>query len=64
MRMMASKMQAMVMVVLTLTVVVVVIRTEEVVVMVEAWIHMEEVATGILMGEGVVVLHRRTQREN
>lgn len=62
MMMMASKMQALVMVVLTHTVVVT--HTEEVEVMVGAWIRMaEEAAMGIHMGEGVV-LHRRTQREN
>lgn len=62
MRMMASKIQALVMVVLTHTVVV--IHMEEVEDMVGVWIRMEEeVATGIHMGEGLV-LHRRTQREN
>lgn len=62
MRMMASQIQALVMVVLTHTVVV--IHMEEVEVMVGVWIRMEEeVATGIHMGEGLV-LHRRTPREN
>lgn len=63
MRMMASKIQALVMVVV-LTHTVVVIHMEEVEDMVGVWIRMgEEVATGIHMGEGLV-LHRRTPREN
>jgi len=62
MRMMASKIQALVKVVLTHTVVAT--HMEEVEDMVGVWIRMEEeMATGIHMGEGLV-LHRRNPREN